>query len=139
MASVQTQTTSFKSECWQAVHNLLTDTLMIALYDGNAAMGASTTAYAATNEIAGTGYVAGGVLVTGLTIGTSGYTAFCSFNNPSWTGALTARYALVYNASKANRSIAVLDFGADKTSVNTFVVTLPTNTATSALLRSSNS
>lgn len=138
MASIQTQTTSFKAEVWQAIHNLLTDTLKLALYNSNATLDASTTAYSATNEITGTGYTAGGVIVTGVVIGTSGYTAYCSMNNASWAGALTARYALLYNSSKANRSIAVLDFGADKTSVNTFVVTMPANSATTALLRSSN-
>lgn len=136
--SVQTQTTSFKAECWQAIHNLLTDTLKIALYTGNASLDASTTAYTTTNEITGTGYTAGGATLTGVTINTSDYTVYASFNNPSWSGALTARYALIYNSSKANRSIAVLDFGADKTSVSTFTITLPPNTATSALLRSSN-
>ena len=136
--SVQTQTTSFKAECWQAIHNLLTDTLKIALYTGASTLDASTTAYTTTGEITGSGYTAGGATITGVTIGTDGYTAYCSFSNPSWTGALTARYALIYNASKANRSIAVLDFGADKTSVSTFTITLPANTATSALLRSSN-
>ena len=136
--STQTQTTSFKSECWQGIHDLLTDTLKIALYTGAASLDQSTTAYSATNEVTGAGYTAGGATITGVTIGSDGFTAYCSFNNPSWSGALTARYALIYNSSKANRSIAVLDFGADKTSVNTFTITLPANTATSALLRSSN-
>ena len=136
--STQTQTTSFKSECWQGVHNLLTDTLKIALYTGAASLDQATTAYSATNEVTGAGYTAGGATITGVTIGSDGFTVYCSFNNPSWSGALTARYALIYNSSKANRSIAVLDFGADKTSVNTFTITLPANTATSALLRSSN-
>lgn len=136
--STQTQTTSFKAECWQAIHDLLTDTLQIALYTGAATMDASTTAYSTTDEITGSGYTAGGATLTGVTLGTAGYTAFVSFTNPTWTGALTARYALIYNASKANRSVAVLDFGADKTSVNTFTITLPANTATTALLRSSN-
>jgi hypothetical protein len=136
--SVQTQTTSFKAECWQAVHDLLNDTLKIALYTGAATLDASTTAYTTTNEVVAAGYTAGGVTLTGVTIGTDGYTAFCSFDNPSWAGALTARYALIYNSSKADKSIAVLDFGADKTSVVSFTITLPANTATSALLRSSN-
>lgn len=136
--SMQTQTTSFKAECWQAVHNLLTDTLKIALYTGAASLDASTTAYSTTNEISGTGYTAGGLTLTGVTLNSSGYTVYVSFNNPAWSGALTARYALIYNASKSNKSIAVLDFGADKTSVSTFTITLPANTATSALLRSSN-
>lgn len=138
MAGTQTQTTSFKAECWQAIHDLLTDTLKIALYTSYANLNETTTAYTTSNEITGTGYTAGGLTITGVTIGTSGYTAYCSFDNVSWSGALTARYALIYNSSKANRSIAVLDFGADKTSVTTFAITLPANTATSALLRSSN-
>ena len=136
--STQTQTTSFKAECWQAIHNLTTDTLKIALYTGAASLDQSTTAYSTTNEITGAGYTAGGATITGVTLNSEGFTVYVSFNNPSWSGALTARYALIYNASKANRSIAVLDFGADKTSTTTFAITLPANTATSALLRSSN-
>lgn len=136
--SVQTQTTSFKAECWQAVHDLLTDTLKIALYNGNAVLDATTTVYSTTDEVTGSGYTAGGQVITGVTIGTDGYTAYCSFDDPSWSGALTARYALIYNSSKGDKSVAVLDFGADKTSTTTFTVTLPANTATSALLRSSN-
>lgn len=139
MAIIQTQTTSFKAELYQAIHNLTTDTLKIALYTGDASLGASTTAYTTSNEVVGTGYTAGGVTITGVTVNSSGYTAYVSFNNPSWTSAsFTARAGLIYNSSKANRSIAVLDFGADKTVSNyTFTINLPTNTATSALIRSS--
>ena len=139
MAIIQTQTTSFKAELYQAIHNLTTDTLKIALYTGDASLGASTTAYTTSKEVVGTGYTAGGVTITGVTVNSSGYTAYVSFNNPSWTSAsFTARAGLIYNSSKANRSIAVLDFGADKTVSNyTFTINLPTNTATSALIRSS--
>jgi hypothetical protein len=140
MSIIQTQTTSFKAELYQAIHNLLTDTLKVALYTGNATLNESTTAYSSTNEVVGAGYTAGGVTITGVTVNSSEYTAYVSFNNPNWTSAsFTARAALIYNFSKANRSIAVLDFGADKTvSGNTFTVTLPTNSATDALIRSSN-
>jgi hypothetical protein len=140
MSILQTQTTSFKAELYQAIHNLLTDTLKIALYTGNATLNESTTAYSTTNEITGTGYTAGGVILTAVTVNSSGYTAYVSFNNPSWTSAsFTTRAALIYNSSKSNRSIAVLDFGADKTvSGNTFTITLPTNNASDALIRSSN-
>jgi hypothetical protein len=140
MSIIQTQTTSFKAQLYQAIHNLLTDTLKIALYTGNATLNESTTAYSTTNEITGTGYTAGGVTLTGVTVNSSEYTAYVSFNNPNWTSAsFTARAALIYNFSKANRSIAVLDFGADKTvSNNTFTIALPTNNATDALIRSSN-
>jgi len=140
MSIIQTQTTSFKAELYQAIHNLLTDTLKIALYTGNATLNADTTAYSTTNEVTGTGYTAGGIVITGVTVNSSGYTAYVSFNNPSWpTASFTTRAALIYNASKANRSIAVLDFGADKTvSGTTFTITLPTNNVTDALIRSSN-
>lgn len=136
---VQTQTTSFKTELYQAIHNLLTDTLKIALYTGDATLTADTTAYSSTNEVVGTGYTAGGVTITGVTVNSSEYTAYVSFNNPAWTSAtFTARAALIYNSSKANRSIAVLDFGSDKTSLTTFTITMPAATSTTALIRSSN-
>lgn len=137
MSSTQTQTTSFKAECWQAVHDLLTDTLKIALYTNAASMSEATTVYAADSEISAPGYIAGGQAVT-ATVGTAGFTAFANFTSPTWTGPLTARYALIYNASKGNKSIAILDFGADKTSVMAFTIAMPANTATTALLRSSN-
>jgi hypothetical protein len=133
---VQTQTTSFKAELYQAIHNLLTDTLKIALYTANANLNETTTVYSSANEVVSAGYTAGGNTLTGVTLNTSGYTAYVNFNNVSWTAALTARCALIYNASKANRAIAVIDFGADKTSRTTFLVTMPSNTSTTALIRS---
>lgn len=136
---VQTQTTSFKAELYEAIHDLLTDTLKLALYTAEANLDASTTAYTTANEITGTGYTPGGNVVTGVTINSSGYTAWVTFNNVLWVpAAFTTRCALLYNASKANRSIVVLDFGSDKTCINTFTVTLPGDTATTALIRSSN-
>jgi hypothetical protein len=140
MSIVQTQTTSFKAELYQGIHNLLTDTLKIALYTANADLNEDTTAYTSTSELpTANGYTQTGVVLTGVTIGTSGYTVFVSFNNVTWNPAsFTARAALIYNSSKANRSIAVLDFGADKTASGTFVITLPANTASSAIIRSSN-
>ena len=138
MSIVQTQTTSFKAEIYQAVHNLLTDTLKIALYTGNANLNADTTVYASTNEVEAAGYTAGGNTLTGVTLNTSDSTVYVNFANTSWTSALTARCALIYNASKGNKSVAVIDFGADKTSTTTFLITMPANTATAALIRSSN-
>ena len=139
MAIVQTQTTSFKAELYQAVHNLLTDTLKIALYTANANLNADTTVYSSANEVPNTGtYMAGGAQLTGVTINTFDYTAYVNFNNVTWTAAITARCALIYNVSKSNKAIAVLDFGADKTSTTTFLITMPQNTSTTALIRSSN-
>jgi hypothetical protein len=133
----QTQTTSFKEELYEGVHNLLTDTIKIALYTAFADLGADTTAYTTSNEITGTGYTAGGITLTGVTVLASDTTAFVSFNNASWPGAtFTCRGALIYNASKANRSVAVLNFGSDRTVTNnTFTVTFPANTADSAIIR----
>ena len=136
---VQTQTTSFKAELYQAIHNLLTDTLKLALYTAEANLDESTTVYTTANEITGTGYSAGGNVVTGAAISSSGYTAWVTFNNVLWVPAtFTTRCALLYNVTRGNKSIAVLDFGSDKTCTNTFTVTMPGNTATTALIRSSN-
>jgi O-glycosyl hydrolase len=137
MSIVQTQTTSFKKELYQGIHDLSTDTLKIALYTASADLNQDTTAYSATNEVTGTGYTAGGVTLTGTTINSENYTAYVDFANVVFNASVTARCALIYNSSKSNKSIAVLDFGSDKTSTN-FTITMPANTATAALIRSSN-
>ena len=138
MSIVQTQTTSFKKELYQAVHNLSTDTIKIALYTGNADLNADTTVYTTSNEVVASGYTAGGNTMTGVAISSSGSTAYVNWANTSWTAAITARCALMYNATQGNKSIAVIDFGADKTSTTTFTITMPANTSTTALIRSSN-
>lgn len=139
MSIVQTQTTSFKAELYQGIHDLTTDVLKIALYDGNANLNADTTVYTTQHEITGVGYVAGGNVIPGATVESSGYTAYVNFNNVYWSpGIFTTRCALIYNSSKGNRSIAVLDFGSDKTSTINFSVVMPANNASSALIRSSN-
>jgi hypothetical protein len=138
MSIVQTQTTSFKKELYQAIHDLSTDTIKIALYTGNADLNADTTVYSSTNEVVASGYTAGGQVMTGVSISSSGYVAYANWANVVWTAALTARCALIYNASKGNKSVAVLDFGSDKTSTTTFTITMPANTSTTALIRSSN-
>jgi hypothetical protein len=134
---LQTQTTSFKTELYTAVHNLSTDTLKIALYTANANLNESTTVYTTSGEVSGGGYVAGGVTLTGVTINSSGYTAYVDFADVVFNASVTARCALIYNVTQGNKSIAVLDFGSDKTSTN-FTITMPANTATAALIRSSN-
>jgi len=139
MSIVQTQTTSFKAQLYQGIHDLTTDVIKIALYTASANLNEDTTAYNSTNEVPNTGtYVAGGAQLTPITVSSSGYTAFVGFPNISWTGAITARCALIYNSTQGNKSIAVLDFGSDKTSTTTFTITMPANTATAALIRSSN-
>jgi hypothetical protein len=139
MSIYQGQTNSFKQDILQAGQNILTDTLYMALYTAYATLNADTTIYTTDNEVTGTGYTAGGVQVTGATISTdtTNNIVYVNFNNVSWPGAsFTARGALIYNTSKSNKSIAVLDFGSDKifTSVNN-TVTMPVNSASTALLR----
>ena len=139
MSIIQTQTTSFKAELYQGVHNLLTDTLYMALYTGFANLGPNTTVYTSANEVTGqAGYTAAGIQVTGATVNTSGYIAYVNFNNVVWANSnITARCALLYNQSKGNKSICVIDFGSNKTMVN-FTITMPVNSSTTALIRSSN-
>ena len=132
-------TNSFKQEMLQAGQNLATDTLKMALYTAFADIGPTTTAYTTSNEVTGTGYAAGGVAVTGATITTDVQTGtvYVDFNNVSWPGAnFTARGALIYNVTRSNKSVAVLDFGSDKTFTSVSnTVTMPANTATTALIR----
>ena len=146
MTIAQTATTSFKVELLQAVHNFgptTPNTFKIALYTAAASIGPTTTVYTTSNEVVGTGYVAGGNTLAISVSPTSGDntqsipTAFVSFTNSSWTGAtFTARGALIYNSTQGNKSVAVLDFGADKTVTNdTFQIIFPTASATSAIVR----
>ena len=135
MAITQTMTTSFKAELPQAVHNLLLNTIQMALYTSAATLNADTTVYTASNEVVAAGYTAGGVVLTGVTINSANNVAYISFDNPVFNAALTARGALIYNVTQGGKSVAVLDFGADKTSAATFTVTLPANTSNSSVLR----
>jgi len=139
MAFQQGQTLSFRSDIVQGDQDLSANTLKMALYDGFATLGPTTTAYTTDNEVVGTGYTAGGNTLTGVTINTdvASNTVYVNFNDVSWPGAnFTARGALIYNSSQSNKSIAVLDFGSDKifnSSTNT--AAMPNNSATTALLR----
>jgi len=132
----QTLTTSFKQQLLQAVHDFSTDTFYMALYTANASLGATTTVYTTSGEISGTGYTAAGQMMTGISVSVTDTTAFVNFTNVVWTtGAFTARGALIYNSSKGNKSVAVLDFGADKTTTTSFTVVMPTNSSTTSLIR----
>ena len=137
MAITQSMVTSFKVELFGGIHDLDTDTIKIALFTSAATLSAATTAYATTNEVVGTGYSAGGNTLSGAAISSGGTTAFVDFADTTWsTATITARGALIYNSSKANRAIAVLDFGADKTSTaGDFTVQMPAADASNALIR----
>jgi hypothetical protein len=117
--------------------NLSTDVFLLALYTDSATLDETTTAYTTTGEASGGNYVAGGEIVTASVssaLTSSGSVVFVNFSSPSWTGVITARGALIYKAG-ANGAVCVLDFGSNKTSANTFDVTMPANTSTSALIR----
>jgi len=135
----QAMCSSFKQQLFLGEHDLDTDVIKMALYISAATLDASTTVYSTSNEVSssGTNYTAGGNTLTGATVSLSGTTAFVDFADTSWTTAtFTARGALIYNSSKSNKAIAVLDFGSDKTSTSgTFTVQMPANTSTDALIR----
>ena len=146
MAIQQTATTSFKVELAQGIHNFgptSPDTLKVALYTAAANIGPTTTVYTTSGEVVGTGYTAGGNTLAISVTPTSGNnssgtpTSYWSFNNTSWAGAsFTARGALIYNSTEGNKSVAVLDFGSDKTVNNdTFQIIFPTPDANSAIVR----
>ena len=148
MTIAQTATTSFKVELPQGVHNFgptSPDTFKIALYTAAATLDATTTVYTTTGEVSssGTGYTAGGntltISVTPVAANNSAGTptSYWSFANTTWSGAsFTARGALIYNSTEDNKSVAVLDFGSDKTVSNTtFQIVFPTPDANSAIVR----
>lgn len=140
MAITQALCTSFKKELFEGTHDFSAsggDTFKIALYTSSASLDATTTAYSATNEVSGTGYSAGGATLTNVDPASSGTTAFVDFDNVTWaSSSITARGALIYNSSKSNKAVCVLDFGSDKTSSSSdFTVTFPSADASNAIVR----
>ena len=134
--------TSAKVGFLKGLYAPLTDTMKIALYTNDATLDATTTAYVATTgqgafEVVGTGYTIGGNTLITPVITSDGTTAYITFGNSSWTTAtITARGALIYDSSASSAAIAVLDFGADKTSTaGTFAVQMPVAAASTALIR----
>jgi hypothetical protein len=135
---VQGQCTIFKQKLLSGLENFAVGTpyvYKIALYTANADLNAATLVYTTLNEVVGTGYVAGGNVLTPIAPASSGSTAYISFNNVSWSASsFLSRGALIYN-STTNAAVAVLDFGSDKTASGTFTVTFPPATATTAVIR----
>jgi hypothetical protein len=130
---------TFKTGMMNGTFNFTSGTFYIALYNNTASLDANTTAYTTTGEVSATGYTAGGQALTISQVPTIGTqsgnaTAYISFANVSWSGAITARGALIYKAGD-NGAICVLDFGNDKTSTTTFTVQFPAITNTSAIIR----
>ena len=130
-------TNTFKTGLMNGTFDFTSGSFYLALYTNSATLNEDTTAYTATGEASGGNYVAGGNLLTIAQVPTvgNGDTAYISFNNTSWTGAITARGALIYLSGGGNPAVCVLDFGADKTSTATFTVQFPAVTNTSAIIR----
>ena len=141
MAITQVLTDTFKQDCLDGAQNLGNggNTLKIALYTSSASLGATTSAYSTTNEVSGTGYTAGGVTLSSQAVAydSSNNVAYFDAADPSWSSAtITARGAVIYNNTKSNASIAVLDFGSDFSSSNgTFQVQFPSAAHNTALIR----
>ena len=136
MAIQQGGTNTFSTGLLNGVYNFTTGAFKIALYTGSASLGPDTPAYTSANEVVATGYTAGGNALTVSVTPTSAYdVSYISFSNVTWTSALTARGALIYQDGGSNPTVCVLDFGADKTSTATFVVQFPTANSTDAIIR----
>ena len=144
----QAMCTSYKQELLTATHNFTTttgDVFKIALFRAAASIvgtyGAATTNYSDmtgnSDETSGAGYTAGGNTLTNVTPTTSGTTAFTDFADTTWSSAsITASGALIYNSSKSNKAVAVLNFGGDKTSTSgDFTIIFPTDDASNAIIR----
>lgn len=130
-------TNSFKEQLLLGQHDLETDVLKIALYTSSAVLGPGTTVYSASDEVSGTGYTAGGEILANVTVSLSQGIAYASFDNPTWNAATFAtRGALIYNSSKSNKSIAVLNFGIDQTMLSQqFQIQLPADSPDTAIIR----
>lgn len=127
MSILQCVPLSFRLEALQGIHDLLSDTLKMALYASTASLGMNTTAYTSSGEITGTGYSAGGVVLSGVSLTAVGDYIYFACSDPTWSSStLAASAALVYNHSKSDRSVAVIDLGGLYTSTaNTFRVAVP--------------
>ena len=137
MGIVTGQCTSFRREIMQKVHDLGGDNLRFALFTSSAALGSATTQYRTTNEISGTGYSAGGELMSVQTVFPVGSSSVLSGGNFVWTSAsFTANGGMLYNDAQAdNAAIGTYAFGGDKTVTNgTFTVQLPAATEGTAFV-----
>ena len=141
MAISQAVANSFKSEILQGIHDLESggDSFKLALYTSVATLSSATTSYTTSSEVAASGeYAAGGGVLQSQQVSlAAGGVAIVDFADLSFTGVtLTARGALIYNDTEADKSVCVLDFGADKTATSgTFTIQFPQFNSSSAILR----
>jgi hypothetical protein len=137
MAIIQCIPTSCKVELLQGVHDLEFDAIYIALYSNAANIGPDTTAYTTTGEVTGTGYTAGGKLLEGQVLQSSSGSAWVDWDNPSWPGAsFYASGAMLYNATRDNKAIMILNFGTSRLFTSSYnTIQFPIGDAYTALMR----
>ena len=138
MAITQAMCTQFKRDVMLGLHDLDSDTIKIALYTSSASLGAATTAYTTSGEVAsGGGYTTGGETLASASVINNSTSGCFDATDPEWTSAtFTARGALIYNDTESDLAIAVLDFGGDFTvSGGTFKIVFPAATAGNAIVR----
>jgi hypothetical protein len=130
-------TNSFKEELLLGIHDFDTDVMKIALYTSDAELGPETLGYTSVEEVSGPGYTATGLVLSGATVARTNGIAYASFSNPTWNAVtFTTRGALIYNSSKGNRSVGVLNFGLNQTMLSQqFQIQFPPNNAENALIR----
>ena len=125
-------TNIFKSALLNGDVDFSSDTFKIALYTNDVSLNETTVSYTTTGEVVAAGYTAGGDILSPTLSSTTGV-AFVSFADVSWSGAITARGALIYK--DGGTAIAVLDFGTDQVSTTSFVIQFPPGNSSSAILR----
>lgn len=138
MAIVSSIATSFKQQMLAGTQVVSTDTFKLALYDTSATLGASNTAYTATNEVTGSGYTAGGVTLTGAAVATDSTTVIIDFDNALFSTLTVSniRGCMIYNSSRANACVAVFDFGgATSLTASDLLLSFPAATAATGLIR----
>lgn len=130
-------TNSFKEQLLLGVHDFSADVIKIALYTEDAVLGPETLEYTTAGEVSGTGYTAPGLVLTGVVVTRTGGISYVSFDNPTWNAAtFTTRGALIYNSSKSDKSIGVLNFGLNQTVLSQqFQIQFPPDNADTALIR----
>jgi len=149
MAITQAMCTAFKGEVLKGTHNFSAsggNSFKLSLYaeggggksSTTATLGASTTAFTTTGEVASSGtYVTGGLALTNIDPTTSGTTGFADFDDKSFTTAtITAMGAMIYNDTNSDKAVCILDFSSNKTSTaGTFTITFPAAAASTAIIR----
>lgn len=146
MAITQAMCTSFKVELMQAVHNFTNstgNTFKLALFRAQASIvgsfGAGTTNYSdmGADEASGTNYTAGGSALTNVTPTSSGTTAYTDFADLVFSNVtITTSGCLIYNSSASDKSVAVFNFGGDKTATaGDLTIVFPTADASNAIIR----